>query len=281
MLRLPFLVLASTLAFCSIAQVSSTDTATSPVADNALKVVSLDPLLNQDEALLEAKLPRFTDLEYQIIETTGLLSLSQQVKYTAKRLINQSAGHVDASKSTENRIEINHAQHFSIAKSLSVHWAQDIWQQRLLEIIDGRTEETQALILQQLQHPSLQAAQRREKEAISAQNTVQYEQYMTKLRQQPPAAARWKLVEDIDQKSGFSKMIIQVREAVIQEISLQVKGWKAPKNWKSDVRKEVVEFLFYAYRTTPNQELRQIIYNFKQPELRRFYRDVRQEISKR
>lgn len=287
MLRLSLLLFVSTFTVCSFAQASPIDTTNGATGDttiprasiNASKAKALDPLLNpalEQEEDLEEVLPRNTELEHQIIAATGFLSLSQQVKYSAQRLIQQSSAQAGS-----GGIEIKHAQHFAIAKNLAKQWAQDVWQQRLLDLIDARSEAEQQLILKQLANPMLQAAQYKEKQAIGAQHTDKYQRYMSKLRQQPPSASRWKLVENIDKASGFSQMIIQVRETVIKEISQQVKGWNAPKHWQDDARKEVVEFLFYAYRTTPNSELEQIVRSFKQYELSRFYAGVQQEISKR
>ena len=65
-----------------------------------------------------------------------------------------------------------------------------------------------------------------------------------------------------------------MRAAVNQEIQKQVEGWQPEEFWKNQTRQEVLEFLFYAYRKTPNAELKHIADSFNQAELSQFYRDV-------
>ena len=68
----------------------------------------------QVEELIE-----FTELEYQLLEASNLLSLSQQIKYSAQHLIEQGterpqpagASDVESDNKTENQpIYINHAR---------------------------------------------------------------------------------------------------------------------------------------------------------------------------
>ena len=254
MLRLSFFVLASAVAFSSYVQ--------------ALDASSVTKKSTETERLQNIEIAdEFTDLEHQLIEDSGLLSLSQQIKSSAQRLI---AGAIEKPVTAT----INHAQHFSIAKNLAKGWTEEAWQQRLLVLIHKMPVAKQVLIQRQLSHPMVKAAQRKERAAISVQNDPAYQVYMNKLRQRPPASSRWKLVENLDKQSGFSQIIIQARAVVIKEILQQVKGWQPAKAWKAEVRQDVLEFLFYAYRKTPNSELKQIADSFKQPELSEFYKDV-------
>lgn len=280
MLRLPFLLLASIFALNSLAQVK---TLAEPVQQSDAS--------GSEQLGLENDLVEYTELEYQIIETSGLLSLSQQVKNSAQRLIALSIEQPaleqsETKKSTAQLAEkqeaktvfINHAQHFAIAKNLSKVWTEDIWQQRLLDVVHAIPEATQKLIQQQLSAKMIQTAQRKEQAAIRVQHSPEYRLYMNKLRQRPPSAARWQLVEALDKQSGFSQMIIQARLAVMKEMQLQVKAWQPEEFWQNKARQEVLEFLFYAYRKTPNNELKHIAQSFNQPELNQFYADVRNAI---
>ncbi len=236
----------------------------------------------------ELELQEYSPLEYQIITASGLLSLSEQVKYSAQQIIAQSSEALLASeaakKSSDERnleagaveeiIPIKHAQHFAIAKNLAKNWTQEVWQQRLLALVHSIPLETQLVIQQQLSAPMILRAQQKEQAAISVQHSVEYQLYMNKLRQRPPSAARWQLVENLDQQSGFSKIIIQARKVVFQEIALQVEGWKPNEFWQNQTRQEVLEFLFYAYRKTPNAELKQITDNYNQEELKSLFATV-------
>jgi hypothetical protein len=275
MLRPSFLLLASLFSVCSSAQIETQST----LAQQSGASGALQPLELADE------LVEYTELEYQLIEASGLLSLSQQVKSNAQRLIALSLeqSEVDvsgANTATEKKmVLINHAQHFAIAKNLAKNWTEEVWQQRLLELVHVIPEETQKLIQQQLSEPMLQASQRKEQAAINVQHSPEYRLYMNKLRQRPPSVARWQLVENLDKQSGFSSVIIQARLAVVKEIQLQVKDWQPAELWQNQARQEVLEFLFYAYRKTPNSELKHIAQSFNQPELQQFYADVRKTID--
>lgn len=280
MRRISLLCLASLLAAHSFAQVDT------PV--QAAEVLEIEQGLEAEEGVVE-----FTELEYQLIESSGLLSLSQQVKMSAQRFIALSleqpvssddkkkvkkAASSKEQKTEVQKVFINHAQHFAIAKNLAKHWTESVWQQRLLELVHELSEEQQQLIQQQLSQPMLQAAQRKEQKAISAQYSPEYRLYMNKLRQRPPSATRWQLVENLDKQSGFSQVIIQARLAVIKQIQQQVSGWQPEEFWQNKARQEVLEFLFYAYRKTPNNDLKRIAQSFNQPELIQFYADVRNAI---
>lgn len=281
MLRLSLLILASFAAFNSYAQLEDSKSINGQTSNEAVQNAGIA----QEGELLE-ELEEYTELEYQLIESSGLLSLSQQVKYSAQHLISLSVDRPDdqtelAQSNNRNtddnatpKVVINHAQHFAIAKNLSKSWTEEVWQQRLLELVHRIPLETQLRIQQQLSQPMLQAAQRKERAAISVQHSPEYLLYMNKLRQRPPAASRWQLVENLDKQSGFSQLIIQVRAAVNQEIQKQVEGWQPEEFWKNQTRQEVLEFLFYAYRKTPNAELKHIADSFNQAELSQFYRDV-------
>jgi hypothetical protein len=270
MLRLSLLVLVAALAFMASAQAQDAYSTNEPAIESALKSTA-------------SAVDEFTELEYQLIGTTGLLSLSQQVKYSAQRLI---AGSLErpgaaaiASGSITKDVVINHAQHFAIAKQLAKRWTEEQWRQRLLILVHGVPVATQKMIQQQLAHPMVQAAQNKERSAIGVQNDPEYQLYMNKLRQSPPAASRWTLVENLDKQSSFSEIIIQTRLAVIKEIQQQVQGWQPEELWQDHARQDVLEFLFYAYRKTSNSELKYIADSFNKPELNRFYNRVLNTIN--
>lgn len=260
MLRLFYLLLAATFTINSMAQ--------TPSLESARVLAQSNQERGQEEAPVEPE--KYSELEYQLIESAGLMSLSQQVKYSAQQFIQQS--------NEAGNKAINHAQHFAIAKNLAKRWTEIQWQQRLLVLIDEIPVATQQKIQQQLAHPLIQSAQRKEKQAIAVQHSSEYQLYINKLRQNRPAASRWQLIEHLDKSSGFSNMLIHTRAAVIAEVGRQAKGWKAPANWQANTRQEVLDFLFYAYRKTPNTELKRIAEQFNKPELNQFYGLVRSAI---
>jgi hypothetical protein len=217
---------------------------------------------------------KFTELEHRIVELSGLLSLSDQAKTSAQHMIALStvAAGAPANKTPniDALVEINHAQHFGIAQNLSKRWTQVEWENRLLVLIDSIDDKNQKRIEKDLSQNILRSAQNKEKAAISNQSKAEYSVYMNKLKQRPPAVSRWKLVEALDKQSSFSQLIIKTRGQVYKEISSQVKGWLPPANWEQDTRQEVLEFLFYAYRKTPNPELKKIANSYNTPALKSF-----------
>lgn len=224
-----------------------------------------------DQVAIESE---FTELEHRIVELSGLVSLSDQAKASAQHMIALStikaSDPVDKIPDVDALVQINHAQHFGIAQSLSKRWTQVEWEKRLLDIVDSIDDENQVIIEKELSQNILRSAQKKEKAAISNQNKAEYSLYMNKLKKRPPAEARWKLVEALDKQSSFSQLIIKTREQVYTEISSQVKGWQAPVNWEQETRQEVLEFLFYAYRKTPNPELKKIANSYNTPALKSF-----------
>ncbi len=218
----------------------------------------------------------YTELEFKIVKASGFLSLAQQVKYTAQRLIalsSENPARVESS-SAVTPVMINHAQHFAIAKRLAKSWSTEVWQQRLLALVHTIPFETQVALQQQLSKPLWQKVQEKEQAAIALQHSPEYSLYMEKLRQRPPAASRWQLVESLDKQSGFSAMIILARAAAIKAIGQQVKGWQPSEFWQNQARQEVLEFLFYAYRKTPNAELKHIASSFNQAEIKTLFTTV-------
>ncbi len=228
----------------------------------------------------ETDVVEFSELEHRIVELSGLLSLSEQVKTSAQYIIAQST--VETGKSEledENAfVGINHAQHFGIAQSLSKRWIEAEWEGRLLALIATLDKKEQQQIADDLSQKTIQSAHAKEKAAIRNQSTAEYLMYMNKLEQRPPAASRWKLVESLNENSFFSALIIKTRERVYAEVSSQVEGWQPPNGWKQEAEKEVLEFLFYAYRKTSNPDLAKIANSYQRPALQSFLTKIQAEL---
>jgi len=228
----------------------------------------------------ETDVVEFSELEHRIVELSGLLSLSEQVKTSAQYIISKST--VDAEKSEpageSALVGINHAQHFGIAQSLSKRWIETEWENRLLTFIATLDKKEQQQIANDLSQKTIQSARAKEKAAIRNQSTAEYLMYMNKLEQRPPAASRWKLVESLDAHSFFSALIVKTRERVYAEISSQVEGWQPPIGWKQEAEKEVLEFLFYAYRKTSNPDLAKIANSYQRPALQSFLTKIQAEL---
>jgi hypothetical protein len=216
---------------------------------------------------------KFSEREQRIVELSGLLSLSDQVKTSAQYIIAQTAEKAVASAKGK-LVTINHAQHFGIAQSLAKRWSQAEWKQRLLVIVDSIDKKSQKIIEKELSQKILQSAQKKERAGISNQHKAEYSLYMNKLKQKSPVASRWNLIKALDNKSSFSQLIIHTREQVYIEIASHVKGWQPPANWQKEAKQEVQEFLFYAYRKTPNAELKKIANGYDSPALKSFLAKV-------
>lgn len=220
----------------------------------------------------------YSALEHRIVELSGLLSLSEQVKASAQYIIAEStsqAGNIDSKAAL---VDINHAQHFGIAQSLSKRWTEAEWERRLLAFIATIDKKEQKQIANDLSQKAIQSAHAKEKAAIRNQSTAEYLMYINKLEQRPPAASRWKLVQSLDKNSFFSELILRTRERVYAEISSQVEGWQPPSDWKQETKKEVLEFLFYAHRKTSNPELAKIANSYQRPALKSFLTKIQAEL---
>lgn len=199
------------------------------------------------------------DLEHKILKLSGFLSLPQQVKFRAQFLTNNS---------------VNRAQQFAIATQLSKQWSQKVWKSRLLTLVQGYSIEDKKALLQQLEHPIFQMSQIVEREAMSDLQGEAYSEYMVKLQRHQPTLLRSQMIADLDSTSRFSEIMGLIQNKVIKETQSIVLDWKPIESEGQSLQKEVEGFLFYAYRKTPNAELKRIINQFKQLQIQQFYLDT-------
>lgn len=206
-----------------------------------------------------------TEHDHQILKLSGLLSLSEQVKIRAQTLTNNS---------------VNRAQQFAVANQLSKQWAHKIWKSRLLTLVQGYSVEEKKVLLQQLEHPIFQMSQDIEREGVSDLQSERYSEYKVKLQRHSPTLLRRKMIAELDAVSRFSEIMDLIKIEVAKEIKNTVMGWRLVENEEQASYQEVENFLLYAYRKTPNAELKRIIHQFKQRQIQRFYRDTRDLIQR-
>lgn len=206
-----------------------------------------------------------TGYEHQIVELSGFLSLSTQVKFRAQTLTNNS---------------VNRAQQFAVANQLSKQWSHKIWKSRLLTLVQSYSIEEKKVLLQQLEHPIFQMSQDIEREGMSDLQSERYSEYKVKLQRHPPTLLRRKMIAELDGVSRFSEIMGLIEIEVANEVKNSVTDWKLIESEEQSSYQEVEDFLFYAYRKTPNAELKRIIHQFKQRQIQQFYRDTRDKIKR-
>ena len=196
--------------------------------------------------------PEYAAEIHTILDLSGFLSLSDQVKYSAQRVLSQTQ-----TKSNEQpSATFNTAQQYAVAKTLSPHWAPSPWQSTLLEAVSQLTLQQRQQTLSLLNDPAVIHARELEKATIAIQQQPEYLAYVRRLQSTPPVLARTQLIAKLDQASGFSELVILARQQAYAAIHSAVPNWLPPQGWQQGVKQEVLYFLFYAYRTTPNGDLK-------------------------
>lgn len=197
-----------------------------------------------------------------MVDLSGLVSLSEQVRQAAQQVL---AGDKIAATEDQPATAFTTAEQYQVAKDLAQIWAPEVLEQKLLKLMNELPEEVQNSALQALRSKTIRLVQAKEKDSVAAQHSQAYQLYINKLRQRPPSAGRWQLVERLDKQSGFSALIIKARQGAYASIQQAAPDWQPIAEWQSMAKQEVLEFLFYAYRKTPNAELEKYIQGYNTP----------------
>ena len=119
----------------------------------------------------------------------------------------------------------------------------------------------------------------KELKAIAEQNSDSYHSYITRLRASPPAAARLTLIRQLDQAMQFSALMTVTRQQVYPQLEAVLDGWQPAADWQAGLQQDVIEFLLYVHRSTPNDELQRIIRLYREPVLQQWLSGVRRQLS--
>lgn len=199
-----------------------------------------------------------------ILASSGMVGLSSQVRHIAQQVFNE--------------LDAPIGQQYDVIDRLA-RWSPQAIEQRLGALLLA-TDETQRQHIQQLlNHEKLLAARNKELQAISHQGDEAYQEYMQRLRSQPPVVERAQWVRDIDQAMQFSALLVAARADVYKQVQAVVRGFQPPENWQRKVEQDVSEFLLFVYRSTPNDELRTLVQLYRDPILQQWLVAVRNSLQ--
>lgn len=211
----------------------------------------------------ELELKSYPQDVVDIVELSGLLSLSEQIKLTAQGIL--SGPKIEHEEKPAEMFSV--AEQYHVARILAASWGPEALQDNLLALVDSLAVEVRKPLLTALRNKVIRSAQAKEKDSLSIQHSAEFQLYVNKLRQRPPSAGRWQLIETLDKQSGFSALIIKARTEAYKAITNVSPKWQPEEQWQARAKQEVLEFLFHAYRKTPNSDLQVYIKGFSNPAL--------------
>lgn len=206
-------------------------------------------------------------LAYQnsIVELTGLLGLSQQARSVAQQVLNEQQAALGLQYQVVNRI----AQQWSPTQ---------ISEQLRQAFPDDHIDDWHAL-KQALQQPRMVRARALEQQAIQEQADEAYQQYVSRLRAQPPMQERLQLIAELDRSMHFSALMKRTRQGVYPHVQAVLVDWRPDENWSQQLQQQVYEFLLYVHRRTSNEELQALISEYRQAPLQQWLQAVQRQLS--
>ena len=191
-------------------------------------------------------------LAQQVITQSGLQGLSEQARHVAQGLLNE--------------LQLPLAQQYQLVGRVSSAWSPDQLQPLLSQHLP-KDEESLKALLALLERADMATVRQLELDAVGEQTSSQYQQYIERLRQQPPPANRQQALQQLDQAMHFSALMTQVRASVYADVQQVVEDWQPPEDWQTQVQAQVLEFLLYVHRRTSNQQLQQLTQVYQTKEL--------------
>lgn len=199
-----------------------------------------------------------------IIRISGLTGLAEQARNLAQQVLNEQNAPV--------------GQQYDVVDRLAPHWSPVVLESEFGNVLTGLSDNDRTQLETLLAGQLLSGLREKEQEAISHQGSAAYQSYVQRLRAQPPAPARVALIHDLDQAMQFSALMSLTRSQVYPQLQAVLRNWQPPADWQSDLNRQVQEFLLYVHRTTPNNELQQLIDAYRQPVMQQWLAGVRQQL---
>ncbi len=209
-----------------------------------------------------------------IFLTATALATPQKETYKAFLIAQSGVRHLE-----KQALQI--ADLFSFTQSLSEQQNQQARQQvkafwsavsihLMLSLALDKQSQTQLKKWQQAQQtPIMVQFYALEAQAIKAQFSKSYSQYMLRLRKQPPSNARRKLVQQLLNLSKRTHWLWLVRKSSFD--SLEKRYGKAALVLSfSRLQSKLIDFYLYAYRSLSSQQIKQIIKQQQSTEIRTF-----------
>lgn len=214
----------------------------------------------QQQLEMEREQRQRDDAIAAIIRDSGLLGLSDQIRNLAVATLNQQ------------QAPLGHQ--YQLAGILAERFQPALWSGRLAQSLTKLETPSLLLMQQVLADERLQQGRAKEQQALADQQSDEFQQYVLRLRQQPPAAYRLQALSQLDQAMGFSTLLIASHEQVHEALAQVIKDWQPEENWQAQLQARVQEFLLYAYRTTPNGAIDEQASLYQQSDLQQWLSSV-------
>ena len=238
-------------------------------ADNAVTATGLQTENTELRAQQQAELLAAEQARQQvedIIGASGLEGLGEQARNLAQQVLNETQAPLGFQ--------------YDVVDRLTPLWAPAALQSTLAGALAALNEQQRTLLQDTLRSRRLQNARSKELSAIADQDNRNYQDYISRLRQQPPAAARVALIKQLDEAMQFSAMLSVTRSSVYPQLQAVLRNWQPPRDWQAGLQRDVTEFLLYVHRTTPNDELQRLAQAYREPVLQQWLAGVKKSLSR-
>lgn len=199
-----------------------------------------------------------------IISDSGLLGLGAQVRFLTQQALSQSGANLGKQQ--------------QLVEQLAPLWAPKPLAERLTLSLTRLPVAQQQAIWQSLTAPLMQSARQKEQQAVKEQHSDEYLSYKRLLHQQPPPPQRFQLVQELNDAMHFSSMMLAVRETLYGRLQAQLPTWQPAANWQQKLATDSLDFLLYAYRSTPDDELVKLTILYQEPELQAWFDQLRTQL---
>ncbi|MFY9180574.1 MAG: hypothetical protein WAO12_12485 [Venatoribacter sp.] len=200
----------------------------------------------------------------EIIRMSGLTGLSLQARNLAQQLINEQ--------------QLTVGKQYEVVNAVAAQWAPAKVEQTLQQLLQNFNAEQREQLWTVLSSQALRSAHYKEQQAIEAQHSERYQSYLQRLRQQSLMEGRMQLIQRLDQSMRFSSLLVQTRLDVYQRLEKAVPNWKAPEQWQQKTKDDCIEFLLYAHRTTPNEQLEELIELYQTAALKNWFTQIQRHL---
>lgn len=204
-------------------------------------------------------------LEQDIIRLSGLLGLSQQARHLAQAILNAQ--------------KVPLGYQYQVAGLVTQYWRPEIMQQRLHTTLAEFDKQQLKHLRMILSDSVLQGAREKEVSAVNMQAGLAYKNYMKKLRQTSPSPSRMSLVKSLDGSMHFSTLMMRVRASVYSVLEQVLTGWKPQENWMKALQINTQAFLMYAHRSTPSNQLKELLALYNDQTLQKWLEQVAKTID--
>ena len=233
-----------------------------PVANNA----EADAQLSAEELAKQQAAEQAQKQLEAIIGASGLEGLGEQARNLAQQVLNETQAPLGFQ--------------YDVVDRLTPLWAPVALQNTLASALASLDDQQRELLQSTLNSRRLQNARSKELSAIADQDNRNYQDYISRLRQQPPAPARVALIKQLDEAMQFSALLSVTRSSVYPQLQAVLRNWQPPQDWQAGLQRDVTEFLLYVHRTTPNDELQRLAQAYREPVLQQWLAGVKKSLSR-